>query len=317
MQIWNGCNVLNIAGNLIKDINVNVSFLSSGSKVVEWTPHTRIWHLVEIFFKFISQFRIKSCGMDPPRSDIWWKILEILLLPVLANDACKSAINLFPISWGPFENVNLLFSLLKMQIWNGCYVLNIAGNPIKDINVNVSFLNSGSKVVEWTPHTRIWHLVEIFFKFISQFRIKSCGMEPPRSDIWWKSFEILLLPVLSNDACKSAINLFPISWGPFENVNLLFSLLKMQIWNGCNVLIIAGNPIKDINVNVSFLNSGSKVVEWTPHPRIWHLVEIFFKFYFCLYSSMIHAKLWNGSFFPDLTSEWKNLENVYLCLYCL
>ena len=102
--------------------NLN-SFLSSGSKVVEWTP--RIWHLVEIF--------------------------EILLLHVLSNDACKFTINLFPISWGPFENVHLLYFLLKMQIWNGHNVLNIAGNPIKDINVNLSFFSLGSKVVEWTP----------------------------------------------------------------------------------------------------------------------------------------------------------------------
>ena len=27
--------------------------------------------------------------------------------------------------------------------------LNIAGNPIKDINVNLSFLSSRGKVVEW------------------------------------------------------------------------------------------------------------------------------------------------------------------------
>ena len=41
--------------------------------------------------------------------------------------------------------------LLQMQIWNGCNVLNIAGNPIKDINVNLSFLSSWWKVVEYTP----------------------------------------------------------------------------------------------------------------------------------------------------------------------
>ena len=98
--------------------------------------------------------------------------LENLLFYVLSNDACKFAINLFPITRGPFENVNLLFFLLKMQICNGCNVLNIAGNPIKDISVNLSFhvqdekfwngpprlekfltsfLSLGSKVVEWTP----------------------------------------------------------------------------------------------------------------------------------------------------------------------
>ena len=61
-----------------------------------------------------------------------------------------------------------------MQIGNGCNVLNIVGNPIKDINVNLPFLSSrcklwngppkmakslnsflsvGSKVVEWTPQS--------------------------------------------------------------------------------------------------------------------------------------------------------------------
>ena len=151
------------------------------------------------------------------------------------------------------------YFLLKLQIWNGCNVLNIAGNPMKDINVNLailsvrwkvvectptglekfstSFLNSGSKVVECT-HPQCWHLVEIW--------------------------ENLLFHALSNDACKFAINLSPITWGPFENVNLLYFLLKLQIWNGCNVLNIAGNPMKDINVNLAILSVRWKVVECTP-----------------------------------------------------
>ena len=90
---------------------------------MEWTP--QVWHLVEI--------------------------LEILLLHVLYNDACKFTINLFPISWEPSQNVNLLYLLLQMQIWNGCNAFNIAGNPIKDINAKLTFLTSASKVVEWTP----------------------------------------------------------------------------------------------------------------------------------------------------------------------
>ena len=145
MQIWNGCNVLNIAGNPIKDINVNLSFLSSRWKVVEWTPPR-----LEKFFNFISEFMIKSCWMDPPSWHLV-EILENLLFHVLCNNACKFAIDLFPITWESFEDVNLLYFLLKMQIWKGCNVLNIAGNPIKDINVNLSFLSSRWKVVEWTP----------------------------------------------------------------------------------------------------------------------------------------------------------------------
>ena len=91
------------------------SFLSVGSKVVEYI-------------------------LPPPRYLV--EILENLLFHVLSNDACKFAINLFPITWGPFENVNLLYFLLKIQISNGCNVLNIAENPIKVINVNLSFLSS-------------------------------------------------------------------------------------------------------------------------------------------------------------------------------
>ena len=155
----------------------------------------------------------------PPR--IWYlvEILEILLFHVLSNDACKFAINFFPITWGPFEDVNLLYFLLKMQIWNGCIVFNIAGNPIKDINVNLSFLSSR---VNGPPR------IGKNFKFISEFRIKSCGMDPP-SNFWHlvEILEILLFHVLSNDTCKFAINLFPITWGPFEYVNLLYFLLKL------------------------------------------------------------------------------------------
>ena len=124
-----------------------------------WVQDQKLWNGSPKdckIFKFISEFRFKSCGMDTPRlkkflnsflssgskimewTPQFWhlvqEILEILLLHVQFNDACKFAINLFPISWEPFENVNLLFFLLKMQIWNVCNVLDIGGNPIKDIN---------------------------------------------------------------------------------------------------------------------------------------------------------------------------------------
>ena len=58
------------------------------------------------------------------------------------------SINLFAISWGPFENINLFYFLLKMQIWNGFKVFNIPGNIIKYINVNLSVLSVGWKVVD-------------------------------------------------------------------------------------------------------------------------------------------------------------------------
>ena len=121
--------------------------------------------------------------------------------------------------------------------------------------------------------------------FISQFRIKSCGMDPP--DPTWESFEILLLHVLSNDAWQFAINLFSISWGPFENVDILFFLSKMQIWNDCNALNIARNCTKDINVNLSFLSLGSKM--WNEPPVTQD--EKVLKFFFCMYCPMMHDNL--------------------------
>ena len=286
------------------------------------------------FVNCISEFRIKSCGIYPPARymvEIW----ENLLFHVLSNDECKFAKNLFPIIWGPFENVNLLYFLLKIQIWNGCNVFNIAGNSIKDINVNLSFLSSrwkvvectpqrlenlltvflssGSKVVEYTPKVTsgvtlqcivgmtivtshscfqlcwvctainfgsnfgyflavkqvgtVLYLCILAFLAVKQVVTvwKFCGIYPPRYlvEIW----ENLLFHVLSNEACKFAINLFPITWGPCENVNLLYFLLKIQIWNGCNVFNIAGNSIKDINVNLSFLSSRWKVVELVCTPN--------------------------------------------------
>ena len=192
---------------------VNLSFPSSRWKVVEWTPLD--WGKN---FEFISEFSIKSCWMEPP---IWHlgEILEILLFQVQSIDACKFAINLFPISWGPFEDVNLLYFLLKMQIWNGCNVLNITRNPIKDINVNLSFPSS---------------------------RWKGCGKDPP-GDKFLNSFLVQYQKLLNGTPNLTSggnfgNSTFPgtvhwcmqichkISWGPFEDVNLLSFLLKMQIW---------------------------------------------------------------------------------------
>ena len=55
----------------------------------------------------ISEFIIQSCDWPPQFLDMLLEILELLILHVLANDACKFAINLFCISWKSFENVNL------------------------------------------------------------------------------------------------------------------------------------------------------------------------------------------------------------------
>ena len=168
-----------------------------------------------------------------------------------------------------------------MQIWNGCNGLNIAGNPIKDINAKLTFLSSGSVVERWLNFPScLWHLVEIL--------------------------EILLLHVLSNDACKCAINSFLISWEPFENVNLLYFLLWMQIWNGCNALNIAGNPIKDINSKLAFLSSRSKVERKMINPPVCDIWWKSWKCFFCMYSRMMDANL-PQTFFPSAESHFKML----------
>ena len=95
----------------------------------------------------------------------------------------------------------------------------------------------------------------------SLYLCKLCQWGPHLPNI-----EILILYVLSNDDCKFAIILFAISWGPFENINLFYFLLKMQIWNDWNVFNIPGNLIKDINVSLSLLNVDEKV--WNGPPRI-------------------------------------------------
>ena len=204
-----------------------------------------------------------------------------------------------------------------MQIWNGCNVLNIAGHPIKVINVNLSFMSSRLNVVEWIPQFKkknlnsflsleskvveltpnknwhvglhysafwvwlLWHVISFlqvwrvcthinFDSNLGYFlAVKQVGKV--YIYVWYVSkalhlpnVEILILYLWSIDDCKLAINLFPISWEPFENINLLYFLLKMQIWNGFNVFNIPGNLIKDINVNLSILSVGWKVVECIP-----------------------------------------------------
>ena len=249
--------MLNIAGNPIKDITVNLSFLSSGSKVVEYTPSAG--YLVEI--------------------------LENLLFHVLSNYACKFAKTFSPSHEGHLKNVNLLYFLLKIQISNGCNVLNIAGNPMKDIIVNLSFLSSGSKVVQNIPYPG-W---------------VSGGN-------FGKSTFFMYCPIMH---AKFAINLFPITWGPFQNVNLLYFLLKIQISNGCNVLNIAGNPIKDIIVNLSFLSSGSKFVQNIPCPA-GYLVDILENLLFHVLSN--YACKFAINLFPITWGPFQNVKLLYFSI---
>ena len=98
----------------------------------------------------------------------------------------------FPLVEGHLKMLIYHFFIFKMQIRSDCNELNIAGYQCKS--------------------------------FISQFRIKSCGMDT--HDPTRECFEILLLHVLSNDAWQFTINLFSTSWGPLENVNLPFFSIR-------------------------------------------------------------------------------------------
>ena len=95
----------------------------------------------------------------------------------------------------------------------------------------------------------------------------------------------------------------PIGWGPFEDFNLLYFLLKMQIWNGCNVLNIVGIPIQDININLSFLSSRWKVVEWT-FPGL----ENFLKAFLSSGSKVVEWTSW------DLTSGGIFRNSTFPCI---
>ena len=140
------------------------------------------------------------------------------------------------------------------------------------------------------------------FECIPGVRIKSCGMHAPPISHLLEIVEILLLHLLSNDASKFAINIFPISWGPIEYVNLLYFLLKMQIWNGCNALNIAGNPIKNINVNLTFSVQDQKL--WNGSPL---QIGIFFWVHFWGQDQ----KLWNAP--PNLTSAGNFWNSTFAC----
>ena len=142
--------------------------------------------------------------------------------------------------------------------------------------------------------------------WVQDQKLKELTDQPPWLWNLVEILEILLLHVLSNDACKFATNLFPISWEPFENVNLLYFLFWMQICNGCNALNIAGNPIKDISAKFTFLSSGSKVERWLTPPWLWPSVGNLGNSTFAWYSPMMHVNLGCHKPFPhQLIAIWK------------
>ena len=67
-------NDYNIAGNPIKDINAKLTFLTSASNVVEWTPHPMVYEAFTLDHNIISVPHFTEvrcvlcvdCGMDPP-----------------------------------------------------------------------------------------------------------------------------------------------------------------------------------------------------------------------------------------------------------
>ena len=75
-------------------------------------------------------------------------------------------------------------------------------------------------------------------------------------------------------------------------------------------LMLQENPIKDINVNLSFLSLGSKVVEWTPPGTgVWWK---FGKIYFSMYCPVMHANL-QSTFSPSPEGHLKML--IYSMFY--
>ena len=153
------------------------------------TPQIWLTRMSPKSFQF--WFSLDMVKDDCPSLPVSDNLVEILDLHVLSNDACQCGINLFPISWEPFENVNLLYFLLKMQIWNGCNARNIAGNPIKDINSKLTFLSSRSKVERWLTPQSDWAGCHLKF-FISDLALtwwKMIDFSPQGSDIWGKSWK--------------------------------------------------------------------------------------------------------------------------------
>ena len=156
MQIWNGCNALNIEGNPIKDINAKLHFWVQDQKLKDdWTSplvlksgelansllHVlssdvmQMWaesHLKMLIYcmKFHlerqnDEFRSKAERLKPPKFDLQmdrWKMIDLPFLVLtsggnLGNSTFACTLQwcmqmchklTFPISWYPFENVNLL-----------------------------------------------------------------------------------------------------------------------------------------------------------------------------------------------------------------
>ena len=78
-----------------------------------------------------------------------------------------------------------------MQNWDGCHVLNIVGNPIIDINANLTFLSSRWK--SWKmidPPIWLTRMPPKIFQFrFSLDMLKDDWLPLPGSDIWWKSWK--------------------------------------------------------------------------------------------------------------------------------
>ena len=141
-----------------------------------------------------------------------------------------------------------------------------------------------SSAIENAQYCRKLHKRYQCKSFISQFRIKSCGMDPP--DPTWKFLKFyfcMYCPVM----CEICHKPFFHQLRAIENVDILFFLSKMQIWNDCNALNIARNCTKDINANLSFLSLGSKM--WNEPPVTQD--EKVLKFFFCMYCPMMHDNL--------------------------
>ena len=213
--------------------------------------------------------------IDLPFLFLWWKSWKFYFCIYSPNDACKCAINLFPSAESHLKMLIYCIFWFWMQIWNGCNALYVAENPIK--------------WYQWKTH-------------ISEFRIKTWKeINPPWLWHLVEFLEMLLLHVISNDACKFVTNLFPISWEPFENVNLLYVerwLTPPSEWPGCQ--------LKFFSSHLGW--TWWMMIQLPPSSDTWWKS---WKFHFCMYSPMMHVNLPQ----PFSLSTESHLKILNYCIF--
>ena len=133
-------------------------------------------------FKFISEFRIKRCGMDPPdltSGGNFWNSS----FPCTVQWCMQICHKPSPSLEGHLKM--LIYSIFYWKCRFEMAVMHM--KPHKRYKCNIFISEFRMKCCGMYP-PRIGKI----FKFISEFRVKRCGMDPPRSDIWWKFLKFYL-----------------------------------------------------------------------------------------------------------------------------